>query len=227
VTVPTARRGRSPADRAEIRRALVAAAVELFGERGYDETTVDDIAAAAGVARRTFFRYFRSKEEAVSPDHDAILEQVEQILQTAHPTEPTVSLVLRAGEAVLDAYAQDAALSVRRFRVTSQVPALRERESASVHRYRQLFTRQLQRRYAGQPDGGLRAAVVGAAVVAAHNLALRAWLEAGAPAHGLDRCRAQFRRVADLLPPEPGAGPLDDVTERLERVIGRLERAAR
>lgn len=227
MTDPTTRRGRSPEGRAEVRRALAAAAVELFTTKGYDETTIDDIAAAAGVARRTFFRYFRSKEDAISPDHEAALERVREVFDTAHPAEPTASLVLRAGETVLDMYAEDAALSLRRFRLTSQVPTLRDRESASVDHYRRLFTRHLRRRFAGQPDGDLRAAVIGAAVVAAHNLALRSWLAAGAPADGLDTCRAGFRRVADLLPPEPGDGRgLDDVAERLERAVGRLERSA-
>ncbi|MGQ0576557.1 MAG: TetR family transcriptional regulator [Pseudonocardia sp.] len=227
MTEPAVRRGRSPEGRAEVRRALTVAAVELFATTGYDETTVDDITAAAGVARRTFFRYFPSKEDAVSPDHEAALERVTEIFETAHPTEPTTSLVLRAGEAVLDLYADDAALSVRRFRLTHQVPALRDRESASVHHYRRLFTRHLRRRYAGQPDGELRAAVVGAAIVAAHNLALRSWLTDGAPPAGLAGCRADFRRVAELLPPEPGEQHgLDGVAARLERVVGRLERTA-
>ena len=227
VTEPSIRRGRSPEARAEVRRALTEAAVELFTAVGYDETTIDDIAAAAGVARRTFFRYFPSKEDAISPDHEAALERVCEVFEAAHPAEPTAALVLRAGETVLDMYAEDAELSLRRFRLTSQVPALRDRESASVHRYRRLFTRHLRHRFAGQPDGDLRAAVIAAAVVAAHNLALRSWLMDGAPADGLARCRANFRRVADLLPPEPGAARgLDDMAERLERAIGRLERSA-
>lgn len=228
MTEPTSRRGRSAEGRAEVRRDLTRAAVELFTTKGYDETTVDDISAAAGVARRTFFRYFPSKEDAISPDHDAALERVAHVFETAHPSEPTLSLVLRAGETVLDMYAEDPSLSVRRFGLTSQVPALRDRESASVDRYRRLFTSHLRRRFAEQGDGELRAAVVGASVVAAHNLALRAWLADGAPAAGLARCRAEFRRVAALLPPEPGdEGPrLDDVADRLERVLGRLERTA-
>ncbi|MGE3285565.1 MAG: TetR family transcriptional regulator [Pseudonocardia sp.] len=229
MTEPTSRRGRSPEGRAEMRRDLTRAAVELFTTKGYDETTVDDITAAAGVARRTFFRYFPSKEDAISPDHDAALGRVAAVFETAHPGEPTASLVLRAGETVLDMYAEDPGLSVRRFRLTSQVPALRDRESASVDRYRRLFTRHLRQRYAGQPDGELRAAVVAASVVAAHNLALRAWLAGGAPGDGLAACRATFHRVVDLLPPEPGEGRglgLDEVAERLERVVGRLERTA-
>jgi AcrR family transcriptional regulator len=217
------RRGRSPEGRAEVRRELVAAAVRLFRTRGYEETTVDDIAAAAGVGRRTFFRYFRSKEDAVSPDHEAALARVAEIFETAHPTEPAASLVLRAGETVFDLYADDPALSVERFRLTHDVPALRDRESASVDHYRRLFTRHLRRRFADEPDGELRAAVIGAAVVAAHNLARRAWLADGAPVDGLDACKERFRRVATMLPGEPAQHDgLHAVAKRLEDAVERL-----
>ena len=217
------RRGRSPEGRAEVRRELVAAAVRLFRTRGYEETTVDDIAAAAGVGRRTFFRYFRSKEDAVSPDHETALARVAEIFETAHPTEPAASLVLRAGETVFDLYADDPALSVERFRLTHEVPALRDRESASVDHYRRLFTRHLRRRFADEPDGELRAAVIGAAVVAAHNLALRAWLADGAPADALEACKERFRRVAGMLPGEPTErDDLHAVAKRLEDAVQRL-----
>jgi AcrR family transcriptional regulator len=219
------RRGRSAAGRAELRRDLVAAAVELFHARGYDDTTIDDIAAAAGVGRRTFFRYFRSKEDAISPDHESALARIADVFEAAHPTEPVVTLVLRAGETVFDLYTDDPALSVRRFALTHRIPALRDRESASVDHYRRLFTRHLRQRLAEQPDGELRAAVIGAAVVAAHNVALRTWLAAGAPADGYEACRERFRRVADLLPVDEPPQHLTAVARRLERAVGRLERS--
>ena len=219
------RRGRSAAGRAELRRDLVAAAVELFHARGYDDTTIDDIAGAAGVGRRTFFRYFRSKEDAISPDHEAALARIAEVFEAAHPAEPVAALVLRAGETVFDLYTDDPALSVRRFALTHRVPALRDRESASVDHYRRLFTRHLRQRLAEQPDGELRAAVIGAAVVAAHNVALRTWLAAGAPADGYEACRERFRRVADLLPVDEPPPHLTAVTRRLERAVGRLERS--
>jgi AcrR family transcriptional regulator len=217
------RRGRSPEGRAEVRRELVAAAVRLFRIQGYEETTVDDIAAAAGVGRRTFFRYFPSKEDAISPDHEVGLARIAEVFATAHPTEPTAALVVRAGETVFDLYADDPGLSVERFRLTHEVPALRDRESARVDHYRRLFTRQLRERFTGEPDGDLRAAVTGAAVVAAHNLALRAWLADGGRPDQLDECRARFRKVVDMLPGEPA---LQGVTERLEAAVARLERQA-
>jgi AcrR family transcriptional regulator len=201
----------------------MAAAIALFEERGYDDTTVDDIAAAAGVGRRTFFRYFPSKEDAVALDHDAVLARVAEMLENAHPDEPTTALLLRAGEAVMDRYAEHADLSVRRHALTHGIPALRDRESARVDHYRRLFTRHLRRRFSGDADGDLRAAVTGAAVVAAHNLALRTWLAEGAPRDGEAACRARFRRVAALLVTD--ADGLRGVTERLEVAVGRLERS--
>ena len=57
--------------RVRTRQALIDAAAELFERRGYDGTTIADIAAAADVSTRTFFSYFASKEEVLFPDADA------------------------------------------------------------------------------------------------------------------------------------------------------------
>ncbi|MGC5413284.1 TetR family transcriptional regulator, partial [Streptomyces sp. DT225] len=59
---------RRPAKKPPMRDVLAEAAFALFLERGFERTTVDDIVARAGVGRRSFFRYFPSKEDAVFPD---------------------------------------------------------------------------------------------------------------------------------------------------------------
>jgi AcrR family transcriptional regulator len=49
--------------RAVVRSLLARTALELFAAKGYDNTTVEEVAAAAGVSRRTLFNYFRNKED--------------------------------------------------------------------------------------------------------------------------------------------------------------------
>jgi AcrR family transcriptional regulator len=56
-------------------------------ERGYEQTTIDDITRRAGLGGATFFRYHRSKEDVTFPDHDRMLEQVATRLQ-ARATAP-------------------------------------------------------------------------------------------------------------------------------------------
>ncbi|MCW2600730.1 MAG: regulatory protein TetR [Frankiales bacterium] len=58
------------------RGELELVALELFAERGFEQTTVDDVAEAAGIGRRTFFRYFASKNDVVWGDFDGALEHL-------------------------------------------------------------------------------------------------------------------------------------------------------
>ena len=74
---PPARRGRPPGTSA---RALELIALELFAEQGFEETTVDQIAAAAGVSRRTFFRYFDSKADVLWSAFDAEVDHIRRVL---------------------------------------------------------------------------------------------------------------------------------------------------
>jgi AcrR family transcriptional regulator len=57
--------GRRERKREQTKQGLINAAIELFVAKGYDQTTIDDIAAAADVAKVTFYYYFKSKEEIV------------------------------------------------------------------------------------------------------------------------------------------------------------------
>src|SRR5947209_5584133 len=133
-----------------VRRDLSTAAINLFLANGYDRTTADDIAEAAGVARRTFFRYFRTKEDAVFPDHDACLKRVEEQLSRADPAQPPLEALGAAGHLVLAMYAEDAPTSVRRYQVIREVEPLRERELIATSRYQRAFTEYLHRRLRGR-----------------------------------------------------------------------------
>ncbi|WP_213170491.1 TetR family transcriptional regulator [Natronoglycomyces albus] len=172
--------------RLQTRRDLTTAAVRLFTERGYDETTVDQIAAAAGVARRTFFRYYQSKDDVIFPDHDDTAAQVAAVLDEAGEDEDPLQVICRGIWQVMRMYVADAELSVTRYHLLRQVPALREHEKAVVSRYERLLARYLLERAERETAQGshtvdrpLLAEVSAAAVVAAHNHVLRQWLRSG------------------------------------------------
>src|SRR6266496_2057208 len=74
--------------RRAVRGELAQLAVDLFVEKGYDETTIDDLAAAAGMSRRTLFRYFASKEELVMGNYEVLGEQLAEDLAARPAGEP-------------------------------------------------------------------------------------------------------------------------------------------
>ncbi len=162
----------------QARARIAAAARNLFAERGYEQTTVDAIAERAGVGRRTFFRYFRSKDDAIFPDHEQIAQEARALLD-ALVSLPPLRAVCGGARLVFRSYVDDPVISVERYRLTRSVPALRDRETASVSKYTRVFTGYLRECWPRTPEGILRAEVGGAAIVAAHNTVLRDWLRAG------------------------------------------------
>jgi TetR/AcrR family transcriptional regulator, regulator of mycofactocin system len=70
--------------------------LRLFVERGFDETTVDDIAAEAGIARRTFFAYYPSKNDVVYGDFGGLLEAMRSHLFATPPDVPLLDAVREA-----------------------------------------------------------------------------------------------------------------------------------
>lgn len=88
---PAVRPGRRPATSAA---EISTAGIELFAEKGFDQTSVDEIAGAVNIARRTFFRYFPSKNAVPWGDFDAHLGQLRAGLR-ALPADITVAEGLR------------------------------------------------------------------------------------------------------------------------------------
>ncbi|MEV6794339.1 TetR family transcriptional regulator [Streptomyces sp. NPDC051320] len=202
---------RAAAQRLKMRRELASAAMELFAAKGYEATTVDEVAARAGVARRTFFRHFRSKEEAIFPDHDDTLVRAEAVLNAAPSHEHPLDTVCRGIKEVMRMYASSPAVSVARYKLTREVPTLREAEIASVARYERLFTRYLLGHFDehDQHDGNddpLLAEVAASAVVTAHNHVLRRWLRADGQGDVEAQLDHAFAIVRDTFGTGIGAG---------------------
>ena len=72
----------------QTRAALVDAAERLFAQKGYDKTTVADIAAAAQVSTRTFFTYFRAKEDVLFAGTDQRLKAIAEAFDAVQASSP-------------------------------------------------------------------------------------------------------------------------------------------
>ena len=215
-----------------VNERLVDAAFELFAERGYEHTTVDDIAERADVGRTTFFRYYRSKDDVIFPGHDKLIAAVQQRLATSSDSTAIVA-VTEAVRLVLLRYIEEGERARLRYALTSKVAALRDREIASAARYQRLFREFIANWMGPSEHSALRAELMAAAVVAAHNHVLRRWLRGDAtdPVGEVDRAMGQ---VVTLFSPgtqaaDPGAGTtvlvfrssknVDDVAAGVRRAI--------
>jgi AcrR family transcriptional regulator len=202
-------------DKLTARDRLAQAAFDLFNERGYEQTTIDDIAERAGLGRATFFRHYRSKEDVIFPDHDRLLDRVrDRLRSTGHGT--ALAAACDAVRLVLLHYLDEGDLARRRYLLTSTVPALRDREIVSVARYQRLFREYIAERMAdgeravsGEPaasgvSAALQAELMAAAVASAHNHVLRRWLRADSadPVRELDAAMQQV--IALFTPRVPG-----------------------
>jgi AcrR family transcriptional regulator len=151
---------------------LVLAALELFAERGYDQTTVADVAERAGVTERTFYRYFTDKREVLFGAGHAWEDQIIAGIEAADPSLAPLDVVvagLVAGAFLLD---ERRAFALRRAAVLAATPSLQERELLKMTRLAETITQTLGKRGVADFDAQL-AAETG---VAAFRVAFARWI---------------------------------------------------
>ena len=153
--------------------AVVAAALDLFVAQGFEATSVEQIAQAAGVSRSTFFRQFGGKDDVVFSDHDVLLAQLRAFLAEARrdPRDNPWAAACAASVEVFRHFAAEPELARRRYAVVRQVPALREREIVTVFQYERLFDDYLRGALPGLDP--IDSVAFAAAVTAVHNHVLR------------------------------------------------------
>ena len=132
--------------------AIVAAALELFAERGFERTTIEQIAAAADISRRTFFRYFADKEELFFAEDERLLEVVEATLDAAPAGEPVLELARRATRALAAHSVADPERRLARERLIAATPALQARRLAKNLRWEQAITARLRELGSGEQE---------------------------------------------------------------------------
>jgi AcrR family transcriptional regulator len=168
------------------RRDLAEAALVLFRDRGFEGTTVDDIAAACEVSARTFFRYFESKDDVLfagTAEHEVALLAA---LEARPADEPPLRSLRLAFVAMADVVEQERERSMTVHRIVEATPSLRGRLAGSIAGWEASVVEALARRSPEVPVFRLRVAV--AASTAALRVATEEWID-----------RPRGRRFATIL----------------------------
>jgi AcrR family transcriptional regulator len=191
--------------RTATRDRLRACALRLFREHGYDATTVEQIAAAAGVSHMTFFRYFPTKEDAALSDSydDLIVGLISQTPPT-QPHAPRIRTALLQG--LREVYDSDRDTMLAQNKLIISTPALRERLWANQLATQALVLRALQDGQQGL-DANFEAKVTVAACLAAATTAVLSWTENDGTPELPDLVAQAFDILTDLRGPLRGREP--------------------
>jgi AcrR family transcriptional regulator len=159
---------------------LEAAALRLFGERGFDSVTVDDIAAEADVSRRTFFRYFASKEDVLLADHLVQLARLREAMTARPADEPVLTALRNALLSMSVDFEERKEMIILRGRIMRDTPSLQARSLVHQKAWEDAMQLMVAERLAVDPVLDLRPGVVSAATLAAMRVAFTNWLTTGA-----------------------------------------------
>jgi len=148
------------------REAIVDAALRLFDERGFEQTTIADIAEAADIAPRTFFGYFPSKEDVVFADFPEQLEALSRRLRERDEDETAIDALRAVIRDALEHADLTDERELCRKRVVKQSETLDAHRRALMGRMEDILAEAVARDFGNQP-GDLRPPMIASAAVAA------------------------------------------------------------
>jgi AcrR family transcriptional regulator len=187
--------------KARTRQALVAAALRLFAERGFEATTVADIAEAADVSPRTFFTYFPAKEDVLFAGAKDRIERLRDALAKRAPDESFLDALRRAARDILADRTFQAEAQRTHMQVIGANPALGARALQDLLAAEQVVAAAIAADL-GVDQTDLQPQVAAAAAVNALRGALMTWFLSGASGDP----QPAFDQALDLL--EHGLGTL-------------------
>ena len=176
--IPVATTDRQERRRSWARHEILSAALDLFERNGYDSTTVDDIAAAAGISPRTFFRYYESKLQLLLA-HEHESTGFDGLLEARPPSERPLDAVAHAVRQALVELVTNDELAVRQLKVALTTPSLRAALIEQFHDNQTELTPAFAVRL-GTSENDLNARVMASAVAGAIWTALEDWIGEGA-----------------------------------------------
>jgi mycofactocin system transcriptional regulator len=193
-TVTVVLREGSDATRARIERV----ALELFAERGFDRVTIEDVAEAAGISRRTFFRHCSTKADAVWGDFAGHVARLERLLAATDPDQPVLASVCAAYVEVNDYGDGDLPVLRERMRLVLTEPELLASSQVRFAAVDRVVAAHVARRTGDRPDA-LVPRLVAVSTRAAATTAFEVWLSGDGSTLAED-LRAALSELADGFP---------------------------
>ena len=127
-------------------------ALDLFLDHGYEQTTIDDICAVAGISRSTFFRYFPSKEDVFASETSTAVDEILLALRQRPDDEAPWSALRHAMGPLVEHYATQTERAHRLAALAVVTPALATLNQEKQARFRALIEPELARRLGSDPD---------------------------------------------------------------------------
>jgi mycofactocin system transcriptional regulator len=184
--------------RVETRARIEQAALDLFTLQGFEQVTIDDIAEAAGISRRTYFRYFATKADAVWGDFATHVGRLDALLTAASPEQPVLSAVCAAYVEVNDYGREELPLLRERMQLILGEPALLAHSQLRYADVDLAVARHVARRTGCSP-ADLLPRLVATSARAAATTAFEVWLAGGTTALGV-RLREAFEELTGGFP---------------------------
>ena len=209
VTLDPAAPTRRERKKLETRQALEHAALRLFAERGYEQTTVEEIAEAADVAVRTFFRYFSSKQDVLFGD--VVKDRVSR-LRTELASRPRRESVITSITTVMDlldvAGEDEEEQILARFDLLRHQPSLRTRYLDLINAMRLVVVEFVADRTGLDPRHDMYPHLLAGAAAASWDTSLTLWAESHGKLSLRDLRNEAFAALSAGLPtpPHPTAG---------------------
>jgi AcrR family transcriptional regulator len=180
------------------RRDLQQAAIELFAEKGYDHVTVADIADRAEISPRTFYRYYKSKDDLVLSPLEGSLAAYREILADRPREEPPLKALQESF--VSFAPSMEEFTTSERVELVRENPELHRRAVELTERWQEAITADLAERTGAGRELERRLWLASGVAMTAAVAALRIWVERGSRPRGLaDAVMDTFGALADIV----------------------------
>jgi AcrR family transcriptional regulator len=177
-------------------------ALDLFLDHGFENVTVDAVASAVGVSRRTIFRHFPTKEEIPFPDHKQRLDLQRDYLASAEPTADPLDVVVEACGVVMRDFLLHEDLVLKRYDLTRSHQQVRERELVENARYTAASRSYLRKHLRGGP--ACKPEVLASMFDAVHRSALGRWARSAGKTDPLADLADGCEWVLEMVRPSAG-----------------------